>query len=174
MADYAAVDVSFEWSSVCVVAGQIVREAKGQNEREARAALSAGSGVRFARIGLEADARTGRSGARRDCAVLRRPQRRTAPTRGKGKRFRDYLGSLALTSWQVAAHWLAAVSSWLALASAALARLCAVATWLSRVDTRLSRLSTCSGDTQALSISRAAAPTRPTFRVLAFDMVSSL
>ena len=27
-----------------------------------------------------------------------------APTRGKGRRFRYYLGSLALTSWQVAAH----------------------------------------------------------------------
>ena len=45
-----------EWSSVCVVdaAGQIVREAKVGSEREALVAFFAESGLRFARIGLEA------------------------------------------------------------------------------------------------------------------------
>ena len=55
MAHDAAIDVSLEWSSVCVVdaAGQIVREAKVRSEREAlarcgkRIAFEAGSG-RFA------------------------------------------------------------------------------------------------------------------------------
>jgi transposase len=53
---YAAIDVSLEWSSVCVVdaAGQIVREAKVRSEREALAAFFAESGLSFARIGLEA------------------------------------------------------------------------------------------------------------------------
>jgi transposase len=54
MEHYAAIDVSLEWSSVCVVdaAGQIVREAKVRSEREALVAFFAQSGVGFARIGL--------------------------------------------------------------------------------------------------------------------------
>jgi transposase len=53
---YAAIDVSLEWSSVCVVdaAGQIVREAKVRSEREALVAFFAESGLTFSRIGLEA------------------------------------------------------------------------------------------------------------------------
>ena len=56
MEHYAAIDVSLEWSSVCVVdaAGQIVREAKVRSEREALAAFFVESGLAFARIGLEA------------------------------------------------------------------------------------------------------------------------
>ena len=56
MEHYAAIDVSLEWSRVCVVdaAGQIVREAKVRSEREALVAFFAGSGLSFARIGLEA------------------------------------------------------------------------------------------------------------------------
>jgi transposase len=56
MEHYAAIDVSLEWSSVCVVdaAGQIVREAKVQSEREALVAFFAESGLRLTRIGLEA------------------------------------------------------------------------------------------------------------------------
>jgi transposase len=56
MEHYAAIDVSLEWSSVCVVdaAGQIVREAKVRSEREALVAFFAESGPSFARIGLEA------------------------------------------------------------------------------------------------------------------------
>ena len=56
MEHYAAIDVSLEWSSVCVVdaAGQIVREAKVQSEREALVGFFAKSGLRFTRIGLEA------------------------------------------------------------------------------------------------------------------------
>ena len=56
MEHYAAIDVSLEWSSVCVVdaAGQIVREAKVRSEREALVAFFAESGVSIARIGLEA------------------------------------------------------------------------------------------------------------------------
>src|ERR671910_3269872 len=56
MEHYAAIDVSLEWSSVCVVdaAGQIVREAKVRSEREALVAFFAQSGLRFTRIGLEA------------------------------------------------------------------------------------------------------------------------
>jgi transposase len=52
----AAIDVSLEWSSDCVVdaAGQIVREAKVRSEREALAAFFTESGLAFARIGLEA------------------------------------------------------------------------------------------------------------------------
>ena len=52
MEHYAAIDVSLEWSSVCVVdaAGQIVREAKVRSEREALVAFFAQSGVGFARI----------------------------------------------------------------------------------------------------------------------------
>ena len=56
MEHYAAIDVSLEWSSDCVVdaAGQIVREAKVRSEREALAAFFTESGLAFARIGLEA------------------------------------------------------------------------------------------------------------------------
>ena len=56
MEHYAAIDVSLEWSSVCVVdaAGQIVREAKVPSEREALVALFAQGGLRFTRICLEA------------------------------------------------------------------------------------------------------------------------
>jgi len=56
MEHYAAIDVSLEWSSVCVLdaAGQIVREAKVRSEREALAAFFTESGLAFARIGLEA------------------------------------------------------------------------------------------------------------------------
>jgi transposase len=56
MEHYAAIDVSLEWSSVCVVdaAGEIVREAKVPSEREALVAFFAASGLRLARIGLEA------------------------------------------------------------------------------------------------------------------------
>jgi len=56
MEHYAGIDVSLEWSSVCVVdaAGQIVREAKVRSEREALVAFFAESGLSFARIGLEA------------------------------------------------------------------------------------------------------------------------
>jgi hypothetical protein len=56
MEHYAAIDVSLEWSSVCVVdaAGQIVREAKVQSEREALVAFFERSDLRFTRIGLEA------------------------------------------------------------------------------------------------------------------------
>jgi transposase len=56
MEHYAAIDVSLEWSSVCVVdaAGQIVREAKVRSEREALAAFFAESGLTFARVGLKA------------------------------------------------------------------------------------------------------------------------
>jgi transposase len=56
MEHYAAIDVSLEWSSVCVVdaAGQIVREARVPSEREALVALFAQGGLRFTRIGLEA------------------------------------------------------------------------------------------------------------------------
>jgi transposase len=52
----AAIDVSLEGSSVCVVdaAGQIVREAKVPSEREALVGFLAKSGLRFTRIGLEA------------------------------------------------------------------------------------------------------------------------
>jgi transposase len=56
MEHYAAIDVSLEWSSVCVVdaTGEIVREAKVPSEREALVAFFAASGLRLARIGLEA------------------------------------------------------------------------------------------------------------------------
>jgi transposase len=56
MEHYAAIDVSLEWSSVCIVdvGGRIVREARVRSEREALVGFFQGSGLRFARIGLEA------------------------------------------------------------------------------------------------------------------------
>jgi transposase len=56
MEHYAAIDVSLEWSSVCIVddSGRIVREAKVRSERAALVSFFAASGLRCARIGLEA------------------------------------------------------------------------------------------------------------------------
>jgi transposase InsO family protein len=56
MEHYAAIDVSLEWSSVCIVdtGGRIVREAKVKSEQEAVVAFFQASGLTFARIGLEA------------------------------------------------------------------------------------------------------------------------
>src|ERR687891_575728 len=56
MEHYAAIDVSLEWSSVCVVdaAGEIVREAKVPSEPEALVAFFAAAELCIARIGLEA------------------------------------------------------------------------------------------------------------------------
>jgi transposase len=56
MEHYAAIDVSLEWSSVCIVdaTGKIVREGKVRSERQAVVAFFAESGLRFTRIGLEA------------------------------------------------------------------------------------------------------------------------
>ena len=56
MEHYAAIDVSLEWSSVCVVdaAGEIVREAKVPSEPDALVAFFAATGFRITRIGLEA------------------------------------------------------------------------------------------------------------------------
>jgi hypothetical protein len=56
MEHYAAIDVSLEWSSVCIVddSGRIVREAKVRSERAALVGFFAASGLRFTRIGLEA------------------------------------------------------------------------------------------------------------------------
>jgi transposase len=56
MEHHAAIDVSLEWSSICVVdaSGRIVREARVRSEREALVEFFAASGFRFARIGLEA------------------------------------------------------------------------------------------------------------------------
>ena len=53
---YAAIDVSLELSSVCVVdgAGKIIREAKLASEPEALVAFFRSTDLRFARIGLEA------------------------------------------------------------------------------------------------------------------------
>jgi transposase len=56
MEHYAAIDVSLEWSSVCIVdaTGKIVREAKVRSERETVVAFFQGVGLSLARIGLEA------------------------------------------------------------------------------------------------------------------------
>src|ERR687891_2052882 len=56
MEHYAAIDVSLEWSSVCVVdaTGEIVREAKVPSEPEALVAFFAAAELCIARIGLEA------------------------------------------------------------------------------------------------------------------------
>jgi transposase len=56
MEHYPAIDVSLEWSSICIVdpSGQIVRGAKMRSEREAVVDFLQPSGVILARIGLEA------------------------------------------------------------------------------------------------------------------------
>jgi transposase len=56
MEHYAGIDVSLEYSSVCVVdaSGKIVREAKVASEREALVAWFASLGLSMTRIGLEA------------------------------------------------------------------------------------------------------------------------
>ena len=56
MEHYAAIDVSLEWSSVCIVdaTGKIVREAKIRSEREAVVEFLQATGLTFTRIGLEA------------------------------------------------------------------------------------------------------------------------
>jgi transposase len=56
MEHYAAIDVSLEWSSVCIVdaTGKIVREAKVRSEREAVVEFLQATGLTFTRIGLEA------------------------------------------------------------------------------------------------------------------------
>jgi transposase len=56
MEHYAAIDVSLEWSSICIIdpSGRIVREAKVRSEREAVVDFFRASGLTFARIGLEA------------------------------------------------------------------------------------------------------------------------
>jgi len=56
MEHHAGIDVSLEWSSVCVVdaAGRIVREAKVPSEPEALVGFFAQLGLAVARIGLEA------------------------------------------------------------------------------------------------------------------------
>jgi transposase len=53
---FAAIDVSLELSSVCVVdgTGKIIREAKIASEPEALVAFFQDSGLRFTRVGLEA------------------------------------------------------------------------------------------------------------------------
>jgi transposase len=56
MEHYVGIDVSLEFSSVCVVdaTGQVVREAKVRSEPEALVAFLAGLGVAVTRVGLEA------------------------------------------------------------------------------------------------------------------------
>jgi transposase len=56
MEHYAAIGVSLEWSSVCIVdaTGKIVGEAKVRSEREAVVEFLQATGLTFTRIGLEA------------------------------------------------------------------------------------------------------------------------
>ena len=56
MEHYVGIDVSLEFSSVCVVdaAGKVVREAKVRSEPEALVGFLAGLGVTVVRVGLEA------------------------------------------------------------------------------------------------------------------------
>src|SRR5688572_24873761 len=56
MEHYAAIDVSLEWSSICVVdaTGKIAREGKATSEPEVLVAWFASLGLKLARIGLEA------------------------------------------------------------------------------------------------------------------------
>jgi transposase len=56
MEHYAGIDVSLEWSSICIVdaSGKIVREGKAASEPEALLAWFGSLGLRLARIGLEA------------------------------------------------------------------------------------------------------------------------
>ena len=56
MEHYAAIDVSLEWSSICVVdaSGKICREGKAASEPEALIAWFRSLGLQLARIGLEA------------------------------------------------------------------------------------------------------------------------
>ena len=56
MEHYVGIDVSLEFSSVCVVdaTGRVVREAKVRGDPEALAAFLAGLGVAVTRVGLEA------------------------------------------------------------------------------------------------------------------------
>ena len=56
MTHYAGIDVSLETSSICIVdgSGAVLRELKAESEPEALAAALSGTGLAFARIGLEA------------------------------------------------------------------------------------------------------------------------
>src|SRR5215218_7045211 len=56
MEHYVGIDVSLEFSSVCVVdaTGRVVREAKVRSDPEALVAFLAGLGVAVTRVGLEA------------------------------------------------------------------------------------------------------------------------
>ena len=56
MEHYAAIDVSLEWSSICVVdaSGKIVREGKAASEPAALVAWFGSLGLKLARVGLEA------------------------------------------------------------------------------------------------------------------------
>ena len=87
MEHYAAIDVSLEWSRICVVdpSGRIVREAKVRSEREAVVDFFQASGLTFARIGLEEPPRSERE--------IRRPYRwkrsRIAPSRPRREALRQ-------------------------------------------------------------------------------------